>query len=184
MSSHIMLDIETMDTENTASIVSIGACAFDMDNYDEEITRKFDIRISLESNQKAGRTISASTVSWWLKQSKEAQAALHRDPVVNLKEGLTQFRMWADEVKPRASRIWAKDPDFDVVIMKDAFNDLGMVWPFKFWESRSVRTIVELAYPNGDEPHIELGVAHDAADDAIRQALMVRHCYWTLNHAK
>ena len=50
------------------------------------------------------------------------------------------------------------------------------MWPFKFWESRSVRTITEAAYPNGDQPAIGVGVAHKALDDAIRQALMVQHC--------
>lgn len=184
MSSHIMVDIETMDTAVSAAIVSIGACAFDMHNPDEQIDRTFSATISLKSNQDLGRTISAGTVEWWLKQSPEAQASLFREPIMQLKHALTEFRIWVDGIQPRASRVWAKDPDFDCVRLGDAFAQLNMPWPFKYWESRSVRTIIEVAYPNGDEPNITHGVAHDAADDAVRQALMVRHCWWKLVHGK
>lgn len=78
-------------------------------------------------------------------------------------------------------RVWAKDPDFDVVILRNAFAQIGEMFPFKFWETRSVRTITELAYPDGDPPPIGVGVAHNAKDDAIRQALMVQHCHHVLS---
>lgn len=180
LSCHVMVDIETMSTKTNAAIVSIGACAFDIDNQNEEITRKFEVQVSLQSNQNEGRDISASTVEWWLRQSPEAQAALFKDPVVNLRQGITMFRMWVQNLRPKAVRVWAKDPDFDTVILKTAFDQFREIWPFEYWASRSVRTITELAYPNGDEPNTRVGVHHSAADDAVTQALMVRHCYHAL----
>lgn len=177
MSTHIMVDIETMATGPTAAIVSIGACAFDMLNLDEEIKRRFEIHISLESNEAEGRKLSAGTVSWWLKQSKEAQAALFIDPITNLRSALVQFRMWVQQQEPKATHVWAKDPDFDCVILKHAFDQFREIWPFQYWQHRSVRTITEAAYPDGDEPDLRVGVHHSAADDAITQALMVRHCW-------
>lgn len=179
-----MVDLETMAVGPKAAIVSIGACAFDMANLEEEIDRTFLARISLESNEAAGRLISASTVMWWLKQSKEAQEALYNGPILPLRQALVQFRMWVDGIKPKAHRVWAKDPDFDIVILQSAMQDVGERWPLAYWNSRSVRTIIEAAYPNDDCPVARTGVHHSALDDAITQALTVRHCWHKIQFGK
>ena len=49
--------------------------------------------------------------------------------------------------------------------------------PWDFWSCRSVRTIQDLAWPEGaaDKPYFEVpGVAHDARWDAIQQAMIVQ----------
>lgn len=181
MSNHAMVDIETMSTEPNAAIVSIGACLFDMYNQDQKITDVFNVRISLESNQSLNRDISASTVMWWMRQSKEAQASLTKEPISNLKHALTQLRMWLDNASPKVTRVWAKDPDFDVVILSNAYKSIGDRWPLQYFMSRSVRTIIEVAYPEDDMPDLRVGTHHDAADDAITQALQVRHCWHKLH---
>jgi inhibitor of KinA sporulation pathway (predicted exonuclease) len=105
--------------------------------------------------------------------------------IINLRPALEQFRQFIANAKPRPTRIWSKDPDFDVVILKHAMQQMDMMWPFQFWESRSVRTIMELAYPpgglKGDFPTIGTGVAHDAVDDSIRQVLAVQHSHKVLD---
>jgi hypothetical protein len=74
-SCHLMLDLETLSTEPNAAIVSIGACAFDMLDKEEDIEHTFLRRVSIESNFEHGRHISADTLMWWFKQSPEAQQA-------------------------------------------------------------------------------------------------------------
>jgi len=175
-----MIDIETMSTKTNAAILSIGACAFNIDDPNEEINRTFEVQASIESNQAEGRDISASTVAWWLKQSPEAQAALFREPMTNLRQAVVRFRQWVQALTPKAHFVWAKDPDFDVVILKHAFDQFREIWPFAYYMSKSVRTITWLAYPDGDEPNLRVGVHHSASDDAVTQALMVRHCYHKL----
>lgn len=177
----LMVDIETMDTCATAAILTIGAVIFDPFGLDTEDSIRaneknlFKATISLEDNQAQGRTFSAGTIAWWLQQEKAAQDALFQGHIDNLKQALTKFRMFIQQgIQP--GRIWAKSPDFDCVILQNAFNSVGIMWPFKFWESRCVRTVTELAYPEGDAPVIGVGVAHNALDDSIRQALMVQHC--------
>ena len=181
MSSHLMVDIETMATTSDAAILSIGACAFDIRSHDEP-SDTFDITISLESNEAEGRRFSAGTIGWWLRQSDAARQALFEKPT-NLRNALKQFRMWCDSVKPKVTHVWANDPDFDVVILKDAFEQTRELWPFGFWCNRSVRTIGELAYPDKDDRKHMMqafrseGVHHRAVDDAIAQAKFVQHCY-------
>lgn len=177
-----MVDIETMDTKPSAAIVSIGACIFDLNDPSDEIIDTFEAQISLESNEAAGRTFSAGTIGWWLRQSPEAQASLFKDPVKPLRAALVEFRMWVDEQKPKPGFIFAKDADFDVVILKHAFDQINQIWPFQYWQNRSVRTIEHVAYPDGDMPNLRVGTHHSAADDAVTQALSMKHCWQKLVH--
>jgi hypothetical protein len=170
-----MTDIETMSTQGNAAILTIGVVLFDPRSEDTEETLRASSElfgpITFESNEKEGRHFSPATMAWWLQQSREAQDALFEGTLVNLRAALESFRQFIVSAKPRPTRIWA--------------NDCGLRWPFKFWESRSVRTIKELAYPpgglRGDFPTIGVGTAHNAMDDSIRQALAVQHAYQVLD---
>lgn len=180
-----MIDLETMSVASNAAIVSIGACAFDL--YSQQpITNQFEVNISLESNEKVGRHISASTVMWWMQQSQDAQRALYESEQYTLEVGLNKLQKWIDEVSPRITHVWANDPDFDVVILKNAFDQCHRMWPFHFAANRSMRTIFELAYPDIDklkevrEYFRSQGTHHRAVDDAVAQAQIVQHCYGVL----
>jgi len=184
-----MVDIETLSTLPNAAIITIGAVLFDPRGEDTEETLREHAMlfgpISFESNEAEGRHISASTMAWWLKQSPEAQAGLFEGDVVPLRAALERFRQWVNNASPAPTRFWAKDPTFDGVILEDAFRSMGLMWPFKFWETRSVRTCMELAYPpgglRGDFPQIGVGVAHNAVDDSIRQCLSIQHAHHVLD---
>lgn len=180
----VMVDIETMDTAPSASILALGACLFAPSAKDDEQTlraQSFDATISLKSNMALGRTINADTVMWWLTQSKEAQKGLYEGTILNLANALITFRQWIERQSPRPCRIWAKDPDFDITILNHAYAMIGDRLPFHYADSRSVRTITEVAYPDGDQPLIVVGDAHKASDDAIKQALTVQHCWHRLH---
>jgi len=184
-----MIDIETLSTLPSAAIITIGAVMFDPRGEDTEESLREHAQlfgpISFESNEKEGRHISASTIAWWLKQEPAAQAGLFEGNVVALRSALESFRQWVANAKPAPTRLWCKDPDFDGVILGDAFRQMGLMWPFRFWETRSVRTCMELAYPpgglRGDFPQIGVGVAHNAVDDSIRQALSIQHAFQVLD---
>jgi hypothetical protein len=185
---HMMVDLETMDTKETAAILTIGAVMFDPRGSDSEASMQakldngegFSIRCSLESNMAIGRTISARTIMWWLEQSEAARKDLIHAQQSPLGLALGNFRRWISGQKPKATRVWAKDPDFDCKILESAMEVTHEIWPFHFADNRSVRTIMDLAFPDGDCPHIGEGVAHNAFDDAVRQALTVQLCHRTL----
>jgi len=187
--NHCMIDIETMGTGADAAIITIGACMFDPRGHDNEESLRDKGKlfgpIDFGSNEKAGRSFDADTIKWWLQQSEDAQRGLIEGSTVSLSAALTQFVQWVNSYKPAATAIWAKDPDFDCVIMKHACAQHNKIWPWKFWESKAVRTALDLAYPpgglKGDFPTIGVGVAHNAVDDAIRQCLMIQHVYHVLD---
>ena len=70
--NHIMVDIETLDTVQSAVVLSIGAVAFDP--HTKELGEKFYVEFTtdLQAQQRLGRTISADTVTWWMQQGAAA----------------------------------------------------------------------------------------------------------------
>lgn len=114
-------------------------------------------------------------------QSPEAQEAVFGGPHTALPTALNQFAQWINRLQPTCTRVWAKSPDFDCSILAHACAEQGVIWPFRFWEGRCVRTIMELAYPEGDFPRMDMeGPKHDALADAKLQALEVQHAYHVL----
>ena len=182
-----MIDIETMSTEPDAAVLSIGAVGFNPYVVGQFMGDPFYINISLQSNEEQGRHISADTLEFWLKQRAEALNAMFEGEVTNLRQACKRFRLWAQSLEPSVTHIMANDPDFDVVILKQAFKASGEIWPWGFWVNRSYRTWTELAYPDPDSRRELLarcrgeGVHHNAGDDAKAQALCVQHCYQMLS---
>jgi len=178
---HLMVDIETLDTSVTAGILAVGAVVFNprKEGFDEGDT--FHITISQESNKAQGRSVSAATLAWWAQQSQEARDSVFNGSSVSLGLGLGEFTRWVNKIQPTCTRIWAKSPDFDCSILAHACNEQNIMWPFKFWEARCCRTIMELAYPMGDFPVMAMdGPKHDALADAKVQVLEVQHAYYVL----
>ena len=177
----LMVDIETLDVEVTAAIVSIGAVTFDPRKDGLEDEEEFSLTIDQRSNRIHGRSVSESTLAWWEAQEPEARDATFGGPHVELSTALREFTEWVNILRPTCTRVWAKDPDFDVKILAHACQQLGIFWPFKFWEARSCRTAMEMAYPEGNFPVLAMdGPKHHAIADAKVQALEIQHAYYVL----
>lgn len=186
-----MVDLETLGTRSSAPIASIGACLFNpyvQNTFEALIPYSFIVNIDLEDAVKHSTGIEAGTVKWWFSQSDAAIKRLVNGEMTNLRDALG--RLWRFAVDrgcgdahlravPVPERVWAKSPDFDCKILQHACEATGVVYPFRYFNQRCVRTAVDLAFPDGEEsrPVFKTGVHHDARDDAINQALMVQACY-------
>lgn len=163
----LMVDLETLDTADTAVIVAIGACCFNPRG--EEIFGTFSANISIESNMELGRTVSGSTLTWWFNQPPEAQQAFQTNPT-SLRNALILYRKFIEEQQPTTH--WANSPQFDHAILRSAYASCGYNIPWSFWQERDFRTAKHFCFPNNDMPDFmsEHGVAHAALDDALKQA--------------
>ena len=167
--NHIMLDIETMGTSSNAAIMSIGACYFEPST--GEIGNTFHEQVDISSNG----VIDASTVIWWMKQDDDARSKFYNnDKAEPLHHVLAMF---ADFVKPNC-QVWGNGIAFDNVIIRNAYEhpSCADVVPWKFWNDRDVRTMVELGRVIGVDPKRDFpfeGVKHDALADSIHQAKYV-----------
>lgn len=176
---HLMVDIETLDIQPSAAILQIGAVVFDPRGEDYQET--FSLTIDEKSNRFHGRTVSDATLEWWSQQPSEARRRVFGGPHTELSDAMRSFTGWINALAPTCTRIWAQDPDFDVAILAHCCRMLDIIWPFKFWETRSCRTVKELAYPEGNFPGIAMdGFKHEALADAKVQVIAVQHSYHVL----
>ncbi|MGO2335936.1 3'-5' exonuclease [Providencia sp.] len=170
---HLMVDLETMSNKGNAAIVSIGAVAFEPST--GEIGPTFYTVVDLKSCERAGLHIDADTVLWWMKQSAEARAAIVADGD-DLSITLLSLRVFSREVLTDDVQVWGNGVDFDNIILRNAYDAVGIEPFWKFYNNRDVRTIVELGRNAGIDPKKTLqfeGEQHNALADAIHQAKYV-----------
>lgn len=174
MMNDVMIDLETLGNTPDAAVVQFGACFFN--RYTGDIGNRYECRISLNSEIKAGFKTTASTILWWLDQSKESREAVFKNLEmlsVKSENAWQTIRRFLDT----ADYIWSH-ATFDFVITQNHFNFYGILYlPFR--AARDIRTIYELAEykPNFDN---FVGEKHTAMADAIFQAKCVAECFQLL----
>lgn len=190
----LMLDVESLGTVMGSPVVTIGATLFDpyaSDSGEELMRRALLVRVDISDAIKYSVGVEGGTLRWWFEQADAAIKALVGDDAVSMQEALKKLERYCLERGafvnqeffpdltdfPKTCRYWAKDPDFDMRLMQHYYDHPGLhaKMPWRFWECRSVRTVQDLAWPDGEKPDFEVaGVAHDARWDAVTQALMVQ----------
>lgn len=175
--NRIMLDLETMGNGSNAAIVSIGAVHFDVD---EGITDTFHLGVDLESSVASGGVMDASTVMWWLEQSRSARESLSKLEKHSLLGALSEFAYWATKRESEAiDEVWGCGAAADNVWLANAYRRIKTSVPWSFWADRCYRTMRAMF------PEIErlefVGTGHDALDDATNQAL---HLIEILKHIR
>ncbi|EKG7041630.1 3'-5' exoribonuclease, partial [Escherichia coli] len=171
---HLMIDLETMGKKSNAPIVVIGAVFFDPQT--GEIGPTFYIVISLVDAMDTGAVPDGSTIEWWLAQSSEARSAILVDQV-KLVDALIQFREFINEYSDEEFvQVWGNGATFDNTILRTSYERLNIPCPWRYYNDRDVRTIVELGKTIGFDARTVIlfeGVRHHALDDARHQAKYV-----------
>ncbi len=161
---NVMVDIETLDTNPGGVILSIGACRFGQD-IDTKFYRNIDVFYALME----GFTVNQDTVNWWKEQGAEAKTVFksHR---MSTRQALEEF---VNFLRPN-DLIWAKGPDFDLVMLKTAYEKVGLKVPWFFRNARDVRTLMWLRKEDKILlPRADVYIKHFALHDAIYQAEIV-----------
>lgn len=162
MSTHVMIDIETMGTGNNAALLSIGATKFDP--IIRGVFDSFYAAIDLSSAMAAGGVVTASTIEWWLDaERQEAWARYKNEEKFDVFTALDAFVDWYG---PESLPTWGNGATFDNVIVRSSMERVAVTPPWKFWDDRCYRTVKNSA------PGVKLerkGTHHNALDDAISQ---------------
>jgi hypothetical protein len=162
---HVMIDIETLDTTPTAHILSIGAVPFTFGGSVGE-----GIHIRMAPTDQRGRTVSIRTVQWWMAQSAAAREAAF-GAGLGLSDGLRNLAHWIHSEKPVG--VWSHGPQFDLVILRNAFESYSIQCPWHYRIERDVRTyMMDKEWLVARE-----GEAHNAPDDAIFQAKVLQAAF-------
>ena len=167
MAQHLMVDLETLDTKTSATILTLGAVRFDP--FTNAPMKELYLRVDIDSQDKLGCTVSDDTLQWWSQQNtdvkEEAFNPLNRIPI---HEVINQFHALAWG----CSHFWSHGATFDLMILQNIYEKLGRAYPWNFWEMRDTRTLFELA-----DPDMPKDALHNALEDAKRQAIGVKNVY-------
>lgn len=188
---HIMVDIETLSTAVNAAVLSIGAVEFDP--MSGKIEREFYRELDLSAQK--NRHIDASTVQWWVKQclvNTDNIAFLtkpdsHKNILTFVLFELGSFiagngdNYVEREEGYKKIAVWACDPDFDLAILADLYKEHNLPMPWKYSETKSVRTVRMLTQIAGMEIPVH-EADHNALNDCIRQAKEVSYFIANLQH--
>lgn len=168
----VMIDLETAGNGPGCAIFSIGAVEFDPKGTEVREDKAFYRVINLQSCLDAGLKVDASTIYWWLGQSNPARAALQAGHI-DLRPGLYQLSGWIGPLTD--VKIWSHGATFDLPILDMAYRAIGQAVPWRYWNCRDTRTILDLADLTIDKA--ASNVEHNAKTDAIDQAKWVQQAY-------
>lgn len=160
---HVMIDLETMSTAPDAAIVSIGAVVFDPRYGKINRNRTFYMELDWDTQN---RRTDSSTIEWWDKQTEEAREGLNG--MDELDDALKQLA----DFLPQDARVWGNGSVFDIGILENAYRQSKISIPWKFWNVRDCRTILDMyeSQRGGFSKTANRQGAHNALDDAIFQA--------------
>jgi DNA polymerase III epsilon subunit-like protein len=172
---HVMIDLETLSTENDAAIIAIGAVEFDLDRILQERLWRLDPQLT------PGRR-DLSTIVWWGQQDRAVREFVF---------GGTLFfedvlKSLADWILPMWDThwVWAGPSTFDLSILKTRYQDAGLTNPINWRKHRDLTTLRAVS----DELAISSEIptegfrAHDPLHDSIKQARRTQVILKSLAH--
>ncbi|NRA42467.1 MAG: 3'-5' exoribonuclease [Pseudomonadales bacterium] len=162
----LMLDIETLGTNNNAVILSIGVTVFSVSE-NNPCADSFYCELPVQPQIDNGRTICASTLKWWQRQ-KTVCPIVHDDEneANNFAETVEKLVDLCEFIgtKYPGRKIWAHGTTFDIVRTESLLEDFGMKVPWSWWSVMDCRTVTNLIDCRSKANN------HNALDDAINQA--------------
>lgn len=157
-----MVDIETLDTEDSAVVYQVGVIVF---NQGEMIfSREFNLPIQEQLD--AGRTISESTLAFHMLSPMGLSNSMHhafRDSIEHMRQQLVQV---AQGFKPK---YWWSKGDFDYSVLEDLFGGKDQV-PWQWYQKMELRTLIR---ETGAE---KLEANHTAVKDCLIQLHQLNEC--------
>jgi hypothetical protein len=175
----LMLDLETLDTESSAIVLSLGACCFNgeslIQSAETDISKRIYLELDLKDQESAGRTISIDTLDWWIKQKPGLEQfdikALKKYTLVQTIEALDKFIL-----DNKIDCIWSNGPSFDMVIIESIYNSHSnrpfMIKYSNWFDFKTIRYMRKLL----KMPEIKIEVQiHNSLNDAMHQAMVVNN---------
>lgn len=168
MTTHAMIDIETLGARPDTVVLTIGGVKFDP-NWTDGSFDEFYYRLEVDDQLEQGRSTDQSTLDWWAKQDpavmEEALGDGNRTPIDDV---LNQLRRWCVGV----DAIWCQGSTFDVPILENLHRQYEHHVPWAFWQIRDSRTLFQIM-PEDPKKKIKFN-AHHALDDCKVQASCVQ----------
>jgi hypothetical protein len=169
-----MIDIETLGKKPGAVVLSVGCAVMDMEQL--EIVEKAYWVLDLKEQQH--QHIDPETVIWWMQQTDDARAAFRKlIPKTDAATFKNELQKLFDKYNTKTP--WANGTNFDLPILGqyiyNLFSGPGdleelVPWGYRWQDMRSLATVMAEILPYSTFYVTNASVAHNALDDAVRQA--------------
>lgn len=168
MAIHGTIDLETLDISPTATVLSLGGVKFNPFNTQEPHTEIY-FKVSVDDQDRLGRTASDSTIEWWSKQDPAVMAeAFDQTGAITVEQLCDEIARWAVGV----DIFWGQGYGFDFTMLEDMFRSIRRPIPWQFWQVRDSRTLLGLL---DEDPRKKMQKnLHNALDDAYYQAKAIQ----------
>ena len=171
MTTHAMIDLETLDTKPSCQILSLGAVKFNALTNSEPHSELY-IKPDIDQQDTSGRTASDSTIEWWSKQDPKAmEEAFSEAGRMDVDTVLDQLTKWLVGVDV----IWGHGYGFDITILEDLYRNWSRPIPWQFWQVKDSRTLFSCC--KVDPRKAMQSDLHNALADAYFQAKSVQVAY-------
>lgn len=181
---HAMIDLETLGNDYSTAVVSVGVVCF---NKTGIVAEKLFV-LDFVEQIKLGRTVTGSTLQWWMAQEDGARAVFKDDPKtpkLSVAQFLAELDKFFDATLKEAGekrdelKPWGNGANFDIPIIEDFYRrhhaKHEFAIPWKFWNVWCFRTFNSLT--KCKDKFKREGIHHNALDDARYQANCVLN-YW------
>jgi hypothetical protein len=173
-----MIDLETLDVTPTSTVLSLGAVKFDPFS-DSEPHSELYLKISIDDQDRLGRTTSDKTIEWWSKQNTSVmEEAFDQTNAVTVEEALRQLNKWTVGL----DEIWAQGYGFDITMLEDMYRSIGKPIPWQFWQISDARTLTK-RMPADPRKSMQTDL-HNALADAYYQAKSIQIIFKHFNFTK
>lgn len=137
----LMIDLETLGTSPDSVIVEIGAVFFDRKT--GFLRKHYNVLVNAKDCEDWGLVTNEATIEWWQNKGVDTINFYNesRASLVTAIMGLWSF--YKNNATPK-TLVWVNGMDFDLAILRTAFNNLGMFLPWEYSAGRDVRTITKL----------------------------------------
>ena len=161
-----MLDIETLDTEDTTVVYQIGLIVFKQDVL--LYSKEFDL--SIQEQLDAGRTVSESTLGFHMQSPRGLAQSLHnpmKSSVHTVYEALQNVK---NAFRPK---YWWSKGRFDYEVLEDLMASYEPVW--QWYQKMELRTLIRETGVDKVEPD------HTALSDCLLQLNQLNLCRSVIN---
>jgi hypothetical protein len=144
-----MFDVETLDTESKAVVLSASIIHFTVGEYvtyEDLLSRGLFIKFNArEQMERYGRTTTKETIDWWSKQHdyvKKTSLAVY-DTDMSAIDGINAIKKYMAGYPENNQTIWARG-SLDQVVIDSLCRSIReeLIAPYNVW--RDVRTAVDL----------------------------------------
>jgi hypothetical protein len=165
MSLEAMIDIETFDTATSAVVFQVGLITFDSTT--GAVDQRFSWNLDVQAQLDEGRTVSASTLMFWLDPNISVVAG---SSLASESTNLYELSLALVAALTDVKTIWAKG-SFDFNLLEDLLSADYTSVPWKYYQLRELRTLLkECGVPK------QTVVSHDALDDCEQQIKLLMEC--------